>query len=423
MAEQTAWQSSPSFSDRLAAIVKITSSYKIAHPETAHADASREAQALEQLQLNGASSLGDYEKRCDAIAQDLLPKSSPEDGSDDAIEVWEPPPMNAIDIGKYKQAVYYRSGLFSEVYKAPRPGTEHAPCKRKHRSLVALKVTVPDVMTAPHDSQREARFLRRANSEEHRIITLLETFSLAGGRYILVFEFMPYGLDGMIDGKALNTTQAKSCLRDLFTAIAYLHSIGIIHRDIKPSNVLLRSPSGPAFLSDFGIAWSADDPASEPASEKITDVGTTHYRPPELLFGNKSYTQSLDLWAAGCVVAEVVGLQGATLFDSGELGSELALIQSIFKSLGTPDLTVWPEAEKFPDWGKMQFYEYPAKPWTELLPHANEEARDLVSGLVNYESGWRLTAAEALKHPYFKDVEVSSSADCDMVGAVYSPDG
>ncbi len=158
----------------------------------------------------------------------------------------------------------------------------------------------------------------------------------------MVFPFMPYDLEQVLQRQQLSESQSKACLRDLFTALAHLHSQGIIHRDVKPSNILLKSLSGPAYLADFGIAWSGDDPASEPTNQKITDVGTTCYRPPELLFGNTRYGTELDLWAAGCVVAEVTGLGGRTLFDAGELGSELALIQSIFKSLGTPNLEVWP---------------------------------------------------------------------------------
>ena len=84
------------------------------------------------------------------------------------------------------------------------------------------------------------------------------------------------------------------------------------------------------------------DEGSEPADSKITDVGTTSYRPPELLFGHAAYEESLDMWAAGCVVAEAVTQSGSTIFDSGPLGSELALIQSIFKTLGTPTLSIWP---------------------------------------------------------------------------------
>ena len=83
------------------------------------------------------------------------------------------------------------------------------------------------------------------------------------------------------------------------------------------------------------------DEDSEPTEQKITDVGTTSYRPPELLFGYTEYNSSIDLWAAGCVVAEVVSGGEKTLFDAGPLGTELALIQSIFKTLGTPTSATW----------------------------------------------------------------------------------
>ena len=131
-------------------------------------------------------------------------------------------------------------------------------------------------------------------------------------------------------------------MRDLFQALAHIHSLGIIHRDVKPSNLLMESINGPAYLADFGIAWSYDYNGTEAADHKITDVGSTSYRPPEVLFGCKNYNCSLDIWAAGCVLAEATGGKGTALFDSGAIGSELALIQSIFEKLGTPDLNTWP---------------------------------------------------------------------------------
>ena len=80
-------------------------------------------------------------------------------------------------------------------------------------------------------------------------------------------------------------------------------------------------------------------------------MGTTCYRPPELLFGQRKYGCAVDLWAAGCVVAEIVHAISPSmggrktdwaLFDAGELGSELALVKSIFETLGTPDAETWP---------------------------------------------------------------------------------
>lgn len=106
--------------------------------------------------------------------------------------------------------------------------------------------------------------------------------------------------------------------------------------------LLVRSPrpSGPS--PDFGIAWKDGDKGSEPAGQKITDVATTCYRAPEILFGFRGYGVALDLWAAGCVVAEAVTVGHKQLFDSGPVGSDLSLIQSIFVTLGTPDEEIWP---------------------------------------------------------------------------------
>ncbi|KAF2007698.1 Mo25-domain-containing protein [Amniculicola lignicola CBS 123094] len=241
-------------------------------------------------------------------------------------------------------------------------------------------------MEPPHDSKREARILKLAASE--RVMPLLDTFREDDSRFVLVFPFMPFDLVQLLQDKLLSKDQTRKCLKDLFTAIAHVHSLGIVHRDIKPSNILLKSFDGPAYLSDFGIAWAPNDSGSEAPEAKITDVGTTCYRPPELLFGNKKYGCSLDLWAAGCTVAEVLAPGHPTLFDSGELGSDLALIQSMFSKLGTPNLTVWPEAASMPDWGKMQFREYPPQPWPSLLPGCSEMECDLGSIFLIFGGIW-----------------------------------
>lgn len=251
-------------------------------------------------------------------------------------------PDEGVTLGRYKNAHHFKDGLFSTVFvsRSQSDACTAAENGASTPTTVALKLTTPSQMEAPHDSEREARLLVKARSGN--IVPLLETFQLAGGRLVHVFPFMAYDLDTLLQRRLLSDGRKQSCLRDLMTGLAHLHSIGIIHRDIKPSNILLTSLNGPAYLADFGIAWSADDRASEPEDQKVLDVGTTCYRPPELLFGNQSYNHTLDLWAAGCVAAQVVCLGPQTLFDSGDLGSELALIKSIFQTLGTPNLKVWP---------------------------------------------------------------------------------
>jgi serine/threonine protein kinase len=199
--------------------------------------------------------------------------------------------------------------------------------------MVALKVTYPSSMTPPHDSSREIRLLAKAASSH--VVPIWESFK-DGGALVLVFPFMPYSLDMILRKGYLAEAHGRTYLLHIFRALAHLHALKIIHRDVKPANILMKSLTGPAYLADFGIAWYGDDPASEPAKEKITDVGTTSYRAPELLFGRTDYDETLDLWAAGCVAAQVVSSKAEPLLNSGDVGSDLTLIQSIFKALGTP---------------------------------------------------------------------------------------
>lgn len=246
-------------------------------------------------------------------------------------------PTSGAQIGRYINAQHFRDGLFSEVFKAV---DHNAQSNTNLAKIVALKVTTPDMMTPPHNAKREARLLLTAKGPN--VIELIETFQQSGGRFVLAFPFMPCDLSGLLRRGQLNDQSRRQILKDVFSGLAHIHSLGIIHRDIKPSNILLTTPHGPAYIADFGIAWSPTDPESEPADEKILDVGTTCYRPPELLFGGSSYGAELDMWAAGCVAAQVLCLGSQTLFDAGDLGSELALIKSIFETLGTPNLEVWP---------------------------------------------------------------------------------
>lgn len=101
------------------------------------------------------------------------------------------------------------------------------------------------------------------------------------------------------------------------------------------------------------------------------------------------------------MVAQAGDLSARPLFDSGDVGSELALVQSMFTSLGTPTLESWPEASTLPDWGKLAFRRFEPKSWSEMMPNAEDGARDLASRLLRFESGERLSADQALRHEYF----------------------
>lgn len=309
-------------------------------------------------------------------------------------------------IGPYQSCLRHFEGIHSSIYKS----------RGEDGTLIAIKVTVPHLLTAPHDAKVEVRLLREAASPH--VIPLLDALNIDGGRLLLVLPFLRYDFEHLLRRDMLTATQTKSHLHDMFKALEHLHKLGIIHRDIKPSNILMNSPDGPAYLADFGIAWKEGYNETEPADKKITDVGTTCYRPPEILFGYRGYSTALDLWAAGCVVAEALAVGHKQLFDSGPVGSDLSLVYSIFVTLGTPDAESWPvcvpdlwfclsfnmvaqETKKLPDWNKVEFHRYPAKPWEDILKGASSRGRDLVSKLVRYESSERMSATEVCSKTNF----------------------
>ncbi|KAB8265245.1 kinase-like domain-containing protein [Aspergillus pseudonomiae] len=387
------WKKALGFTDRLTAIQSLTTAYQRASSSAAFAEAQSQAKRFETEAYDQATSKEEYDQLCqkaidaaEATGSAAPIISSPDQvQSQEGVEHWPA----GEDIGPYKACLHHFDGLHSTIYKS----------RRTDGTLVAVKVTIPHLLAPPHDAKCEVKLLRETAGTY--VIPLLETLKLDGGRLILVFPFMKHDFEHLLRRGMLTATQTRSHLRDLFRALVHVHELGVIHRDIKPSNILLDSPDGPAYLADFGIAWEEGHNEAEPADEKITDVGTTCYRPPEILFGYKGYGTALDLWAAGCVVAEAVAVGHKQLFDSGPLGSDLSLIQSIFQTLGTPDEEIWPETQKLPDWGKVEFYRYPAKSWDDILRGASSKGRDLVSQLVCYESSQRISAAEALRHPYF----------------------
>lgn len=291
---------------------------------------------------------------------------------------------SSISIGSYKQCYHLASGLVAEVYKS---GSH------------ALKVITETRNVEPHNSVREAKIL--AELSHANVINLHGTFRDSHGRLVLDFPFMPLTLAQVIGTGGVPQETTLSCFHDLFSGLAYLHERGIIHRDIKPSNLLLASKCGPAYLSDFGTTWhpvfSATD---EPANHKVLEVGTTCYRAPETLFGNRAYNESLDLWSAGTMLVECLRKPSQPLFesrDTSEDGNQLGLILSMFKILGTPTRESWPEAICFTTPPFEWYQEFPGQGWEDLLPDVDVDARHLVKSLVVYESGRRLSAKEVIQ--------------------------
>lgn len=250
----------------------------------------------------------------------------------------------------------------------------------------------------PHNPFREAKILALLKKP---CIPLLETFRDHEQRFTLVFPYMPLTLSGLVEQGSLTSVQVRTIFMDVFQALKDVHSKGIIHRDIKPQAILLASPDGPAYLSDFGTAWHPDlSISSEPADAKILDIGTGPYRAPEVLFGDKSYGTAVDIWGAGCMLAECARQPPSPLFESRavhEDGNQLGLILSIFKTIGSPTRDSWPEAQYFrtPPFEIYQTFE--GRPWEDILSDVDEGWADMVKKMVRYDSN-RMTAEKVSYH-------------------------
>lgn len=130
----------------------------------------------------------------------------------------------------------------------------------------------------------------------------------------------------------------------LMRALAYIHILGICHRDIKPQNLLINPSNSALYLCDFGSAKTLLTPSNSqnltPSKQKtrnikgesnIAYISSRWYRAPELIFGSTNYNFKIDVWSAGCVVAEL--LLGKPLFP-GDSGVDQMV--EIIKLLGTP---------------------------------------------------------------------------------------
>ncbi|KAL5614635.1 hypothetical protein BROUX41_004734 [Berkeleyomyces rouxiae] len=294
-------------------------------------------------------------------------------------------------IGSWPNCIPIGTGITSTVYRS---GTS------------ALKV-IDSPNLPPHNAQREIYFLRSLSPP---CIPLLSVFHDSDQQLVLEFPYMPCSLASVLAshtqrGTALPRPLVRALFRDVLSGLAAVHAHSMIHRDVKPSSILLASPTGPAFLADFGSAWQLGVNDDEPPNGKILDIGTGPWRAPEALFGNKSYGSSLDMWAVGTLVVECARKPPRTLFTSpaaNEDGNQLGLILSIFKTLGTPTRETWPEAGSFrtPPFDIYAVFE--GQPRDEIFAGLEDDLCEVAENLVVYESSRRWTAEEVLKHHAFQ---------------------
>lgn len=147
----------------------------------------------------------------------------------------------------------------------------------------------------------------------------------------LVLECMPETLYAATrfyakQKQSMPMVYVKVYMYQLMRALAYIHTLGICHRDIKPQNIIVDPASGMLKLIDFGSAKVIT--VGQP---NVSYIASRYYRAPEAIFGATDYTVAIDIWAAGCTVAELMLGQPPFLGESG-----VDQLVEIIKVLGTP---------------------------------------------------------------------------------------
>ncbi|KAG6775165.1 hypothetical protein POTOM_018596 [Populus tomentosa] len=280
------------------------------------------------------------------------------------------------------------SGTYSNVYKARDLLTG---------KVVALKKVRFDNLE-PESVKfmaREILILRRLNHPNVVKLEGLVTSRMSCSLY-LVFEYMEHDLAGLAASPAVKFTEAqvKCYMHQLLSGLEHCHKRGVLHRDIKGSNLLIDN-EGILRIADFGLASFFDPNHKHPMTSRVV---TLWYRPPELLLGATDYGVSIDLWSAGCILAEL--LAGKPIMPGR---TEVEQLHKIYKLCGSPSDEYWKKS-RLPNATLFK----PREPYKRCIRETFKDfppsSLPLIETLLAIDPVERQTAAAALKSEVSYDI-------------------
>jgi mitogen-activated protein kinase 1/3 len=225
----------------------------------------------------------------------------------------------------------------------------------------------------------------------HRPITYEEF-----GEVYLTQELMDTNMHRVIETQEFSDDHCQYFIYQILRALKAIHSAGVLHRDLKPSCLLLNGKCD-LKVCGFGLARPAASIKNEQALE-AEYVAHRWYRAPEVLLTPTKYTEAIDLWSVGCILAEMLG--GKPLFPGKNFWNQLTLI---FDMLGTPTVEDYNNVESRDARAYIRSLPFKEQtPWRKFFPKASDRALDMLEKLLVFNPIKRVSVEEALEHPYLK---------------------
>ncbi|KAK9309176.1 hypothetical protein QLX08_001126 [Tetragonisca angustula] len=251
-------------------------------------------------------------------------------------------------------------------------------------------------MKRKYYSWEEAMNLREVKSLKklsHANVVKLKEVIRENDVLYFVFEYMKENLYQLMKDrdKLFPESVIRNIVYQVLQGLAFMHKHGFFHRDMKPENLLCMGPEL-VKIADFGLAREI---RSRPP---YTDyVSTRWYRAPEVLLHSTTYNSPIDIWAVGCIMAELYTFR--PLFPGK---SEIDEIFKICSVIGTPEKDDWPEGYQLAAAMNFKFPNFSRTSLNVLIPNASQEAVILMEDMLQWNPIKRPTAQQSLRYPYFQ---------------------